>query len=173
MKTYLKDIMNNSKNLIRGKFNYHLNLFKNVLNRFFPDIKEARKYQWKVVITIVIKITDSPNWIRNKKPTINPINDDDKCFQNGAAVTLNHEKMGRNSQIITKTGAKRGRNDCGEQRHWISCTPWNTPYSQCNMIASQASCAGPDSSKRQWHGRRALALENQLVPDRWSRRDLF
>ena len=41
MKTYLKDIMNNSKNLIRGKFNYHLNLFKNVLNRFFPDIKEA------------------------------------------------------------------------------------------------------------------------------------
>ena len=69
------------------------------------------------MITIVIKITDSPNWIRNKKPTINPINDDDKCFQNAAAVTLNQEKMGRNSQIITKTGAKRGRNDRGEQRH--------------------------------------------------------
>ena len=25
--------------------------------------------------------TDSPNWIRNKKATRNPINDDNKCFQ--------------------------------------------------------------------------------------------
>ena len=24
---------------------------------------------------------DSPDWIKNKKTTINPVNDDDKCFQ--------------------------------------------------------------------------------------------
>ena len=59
----------------------------------------------------------SPNWIRNKKTTINPINDDDKCFQDAATVTLNHGEMGGNSQRITQTGTKGGRNDCGEQRH--------------------------------------------------------
>ena len=62
------------------------------------------------MITNVIKIIDFPNWIRNKKPTINPINDDDnKCFQNGAAVTLNHEKMGKNSQIIKKNWGQKGQ----------------------------------------------------------------
>ena len=49
--------------------------------------------------------------------TINPTNDDDKYFQNAATVTLNHEEIGRNSQRITKTETKRGRSDCGEQRH--------------------------------------------------------
>ena len=60
---------------------------------------------------------DSPNWIRDKKAIINPINNDDQCFQNAATVTLNHEEIGRNSQRITKNEAKRGRNDWGEQRH--------------------------------------------------------
>ena len=54
--------------------------------------------------------TDYPNWIRNKKAALNPINDHDKCFQKAATVTLNHEQIGRNSQGTTKTGANRGRN---------------------------------------------------------------
>ena len=33
---------------------------------------------------------DSPDWIKNKKPTINPIN---KCFQYAITVGLNHEKV--------------------------------------------------------------------------------
>ena len=44
--------------------------------------------------------TDSPDWIKNKKATINPINDDDKCFQYAATVTLNHKEIGRNSLKI-------------------------------------------------------------------------
>ena len=36
---------------------------------------------------------DSPDRIKNKKSTINHINDDDKCFQYGATVTLNHEEI--------------------------------------------------------------------------------
>ena len=31
---------------------------------------------------------DSPDWI---KITMNPINDDNKCFQYATTVTLNHE----------------------------------------------------------------------------------
>ena len=34
---------------------------------------------------------DSPDWIKKKKATINPKNEDDKCFQYAAAVALNYE----------------------------------------------------------------------------------
>ena len=36
---------------------------------------------------------DSPDW-KQIKATINPRNDDDKCFQYAAMVTLKHEKIG-------------------------------------------------------------------------------
>ena len=32
---------------------------------------------------------DSPSWIKNKKATINLINDNNKCFQYAATVALN------------------------------------------------------------------------------------
>ena len=36
---------------------------------------------------------DSPHWIKKKKPTINPKNTDDKCFQYAATVALNYEEI--------------------------------------------------------------------------------
>ena len=37
---------------------------------------------------------DSPDWIKNKKATINPIDKkDNKCFQYALAVVLNHEEI--------------------------------------------------------------------------------
>ena len=37
---------------------------------------------------------DSPDWIKNKEATINPINKkDNKCFQYAVAVVLNHEEI--------------------------------------------------------------------------------
>ena len=36
---------------------------------------------------------DSPDWISNKKATINPKNNDYRCFQYAATITLNHEKV--------------------------------------------------------------------------------
>ena len=38
--------------------------------------------------------TDSPDWTKSKKPTVNPINKkDSECFQYAAAFALNHEEM--------------------------------------------------------------------------------
>ena len=46
---------------------------------------------------------DSPDWIKNKKATINPINKkDNKCFQYAATVVLNHEEIGKRAERITK-----------------------------------------------------------------------
>ena len=43
---------------------------------------------------------DSPEWLKNKKATINLKNDnDDKCFQYATTIALNHEQIKSNSQI--------------------------------------------------------------------------
>ena len=39
---------------------------------------------------------DSPDWMKNKKASINPINNDDKYFQCAASVALNHKEIGKN-----------------------------------------------------------------------------
>ena len=45
----------------------------------------------------------SPDWIENKKATINPQNNkDDKCFQYALTVALNHEKIKDYSVRISK-----------------------------------------------------------------------
>ena len=46
---------------------------------------------------------DSPEWTENKKSAINPINKkDSKCFQCATTVALNHEKVKKDPQRITK-----------------------------------------------------------------------
>ena len=46
---------------------------------------------------------DSPDWIKNKKATINPINKkDNKCFQYAVTVALNYEEIKNDAQSITK-----------------------------------------------------------------------
>ena len=45
---------------------------------------------------------DSPEWLKNKKATINPKNNDDKCFQYDVAVALNHEQIKSHPERILK-----------------------------------------------------------------------
>ena len=48
---------------------------------------------------------DSPKWLKNKKATINPKNNDNKCFQYALTVTINYEKFKKDPQIIPKIKA--------------------------------------------------------------------
>ena len=49
---------------------------------------------------------DSPDWIKNKKATVNPINKkDDKCFQYAVTVALNYQEIKNGPQRITKIKA--------------------------------------------------------------------
>ena len=46
---------------------------------------------------------DSPDWIKKRKETINPINKKDKkCFQYAVTVELNYEEIKKDMQRITK-----------------------------------------------------------------------
>ena len=50
-----------------------------------------------------LQITDSPDWIKNKKATIISINKkDDKCFQYAVTVALHHEQIEKDPQKIIK-----------------------------------------------------------------------
>ena len=52
----------------------------------------------------------SPDWIKNKKATINPINKkDNKCFQYAVTVTLNHEEIGKKPERTTKINSFKNK----------------------------------------------------------------
>ena len=45
---------------------------------------------------------DSPKWIKNKKSTINPKNNDYKCFQYAVTLALNFDKINKHPQRVPK-----------------------------------------------------------------------
>ena len=45
---------------------------------------------------------ESAKWIKDKKSTINPKNNDYKCFQYDVTVALNHDKINKHSQRVSK-----------------------------------------------------------------------
>ena len=45
---------------------------------------------------------DSPKWLKDKKSTINPKNNDDKCFQYTVTLALNLDKIKKDPQRISK-----------------------------------------------------------------------
>ena len=45
---------------------------------------------------------DSPKWLKNKKATINPKNNDDNCFQYALTVALNYEQIKDHPERISK-----------------------------------------------------------------------
>ena len=44
----------------------------------------------------------SPKWLKDKKSTTNPKNNDDKCFQYAVTLTLNLDNIEKNPQRISK-----------------------------------------------------------------------
>ena len=45
---------------------------------------------------------DSPKWLKNKGATITPKNKDNECFKYALKIALNHEKIGKDPQRISK-----------------------------------------------------------------------
>ena len=45
---------------------------------------------------------DSPKWLKDKKSTINPKNNDDKCFQYAVTLALNLDKMKKDPKRVSK-----------------------------------------------------------------------
>ena len=91
------------------------NLFRSLLQRYHENLEEKVRGSEFVFDGINLLHYDlnkislnrggsyikSPDWVENKKATINPQNKkDDKCFQYALSVALNHEKIKRDCQRI-------------------------------------------------------------------------
>ena len=82
-------------------------LFDSFLQRYQKHLQELMKgseFAFDSVDSLYYKLykisinrggsyIDSPKWLKNKKTTINPKNDDGKCFWYAVAVALNHEQI--------------------------------------------------------------------------------
>ena len=72
-------------------------------SEFVPDSIDLLYYHLqKIGLKRGGSYIDSPEWLKNKKTTINTENNDDNCFQYALTVALNHQNIGKNPQIITK-----------------------------------------------------------------------
>ena len=61
----------------------------------------ALYYDPKVNLSRGRSYIDSPEWLKNKKATINPKNNDDKCFQYALTVALHHKQIESHSERIS------------------------------------------------------------------------
>ena len=72
-------------------------------SEFIFDSVDALHYNLnKISLTRGGSYIDSPKWLKNKKATINPKNNDDKCFQYVLTVALNYEQIKSHPERISK-----------------------------------------------------------------------
>ena len=60
---------------------------------------------------------NSPKWLKNKKTTLNPKNNDDKCFQYALTAALNHEQIKSHPERISEINPFINRYDWKEIFH--------------------------------------------------------
>ena len=91
-------------------------LFKSILRRYQENLETKMKgssYVFERVDLLYYNLhkininrggsyIDSPDWIKNKKATINPKNKDNGCFKYAITAALNYEEIGKDPQRISK-----------------------------------------------------------------------
>ena len=88
--SFLKRFEENLQNKMRGsEFEF------DGINFFYYDFNKTSIYRGGTYI-------DSPKWLKNKKSTINPKNNDDKCFQYAVTLALNLDNINKHPQRISK-----------------------------------------------------------------------
>ena len=90
--------------------------FKSFLQKYEENLREKMKgsdfefdgvnflyYDFsKISINRGGSYIDSPKWLKNKKSTVNPKNNDYKCFQYAVTLALNLDRINKNSERISK-----------------------------------------------------------------------
>ena len=83
--------------------NYFGNLFKNYSEKNNYLKKNINPVSEEIEpITHNSTFVKTPTWLGPKKCTINPQNDDNKCFQYSVTLSLYHEQIGRNPFSVSK-----------------------------------------------------------------------
>ena len=87
-------------------------IFDSLLQKYQKGLEESMKgselidllyYEFlKISLNRGGSYIDSPNWLKNKKATINPKNNNDKCFKYAITGALNHKRIVKDQQEISK-----------------------------------------------------------------------
>ena len=92
-------------------------LFKSLLQRYQEGLEESMKGSEFIFDSVNLlhyhlqktslkrtgsSYIDSPEWLKNKKATINPKNNDNNCFQYALTVALNYQNIKKDLQRISK-----------------------------------------------------------------------
>ena len=99
-------IHNETDEIIRGLFESFLQSYQKDLeenmkeSQFVFDSVDLLRYKLHKISLNRSTSMDSPEWWKNKKSTINPKNNDDKCFQYALTVALNCQNIKNNSERI-------------------------------------------------------------------------
>ena len=72
------------------------------MNLFFSSVNLLYYKLHKISLNRGGSYIDSPKLLKNKKPTINPKNSDDKCFQYALTAPLNYQNVKNNPERISK-----------------------------------------------------------------------
>ena len=75
-------------------------------NFIFERVDSLYYHPHKISLNRAGSYIDSPKWLKAKGATINPKNKDNECFKYAITVALNHKKIGKNRQRITKIKEK-------------------------------------------------------------------
>ena len=99
---------NETDDIIKGLFNSFLNNYQKeetILrngSRFVFESVELLSYNvHKTSLKRRKSYIKSPEWLMNKRATINPKNKDNKCFQYSTTVALNHENIENHPERIS------------------------------------------------------------------------
>ena len=91
-------------------------LFESLLQKYQEELKEQNERKRIVFDSVDLlhynlrkirlnrggSYIDSPKWLKNKNKTINPKNNDDKCFQYVVTVVLNYQNIKSSPERILK-----------------------------------------------------------------------
>ena len=109
---------------------------------------------------------DSPEWLNNKKATINPQNKkDDRCFQYAVTVALNHEQIKDHPERISKIKSFIDQYNWKEIDFPSHGKDWKKSESNNKSIALNILYV-PNNTEKIRHARKSkynLTRENQVI----------
>ena len=76
-------------------------ILRNGSNFVFESVKILYYHIYKINLKRGKSYIKSPEWILNKRATINPKNKDNKCFQYSITVALNHQNIENHPERIS------------------------------------------------------------------------
>ena len=107
---------NETDGILKGLLNSHLNnyqkeeiVLRNGSNFVFESVDLLSYHIHKTGLNIGKSYMKSPEWVANKRATINPQNlSDNKCFQYSITVALHHQDIENHPERITNIGPHTG-----------------------------------------------------------------